>query len=100
MLQVASNISNLGSGHCSGRSLCEFCSRKIWRDLVLGTCYSSGAAVHFVHLVKLFHPRKVTERWGVLIEAIDQALSCQEAFTIHNVLGPQEDFRVSTVSSQ
>ena len=60
-------------------AVCAWFSRNIYRDLIVATLFSVGVALQFRRMVLKFHPKKVYERWGMIIQALDNLLDIEHA---------------------
>ena len=56
--------------------------RKGWRNLIVAKCYSEGGGVLYASSMRTFHPKHLSERWGVLISCINDVLDRQEPFVM------------------
>ena len=61
-------------------AVCGWFSRERYRDLIAAALFSGGVALQFRRQVRNFHPKKVYERWGMMIQALDNLLDIEHAF--------------------
>ena len=62
------------------KALCAIFNKRGWRNLIVNKCYSDLGAALYAASMRTFHPKNLSERWGVLISAVGELLEMREPF--------------------